>query len=237
MKTLFVLSTLTFVFVGCTTKGPALSPVQKNQITTKQIDATYNNTYSAVLNVLQYQHYKIRERDIEHGLIVANLDKIASKSRQFWQAFWWGYVPHQRTSIEITVHVSHMSDTLQELQMHLQKTKYNGYGGQTDVIHVHEAGPYDALFHAISVELKESKVLSRRGFGILGMSRGTRPQGERDGVRCFSVEPGEIGLTSLEGAGDGIDQHAKGRLAQLTAGLAQHLLIAMAPPTLLIHDH
>ena len=34
------------------------------------------------------------------------------------------------------------------------------------------------------------------------------------------VEPGEIGLTSVEETGEGIDQDAKGRLAQLTAGLA-----------------
>jgi len=39
-------------------------------------------------------------------------------------------------------------------------------------------------------------------------------------VRWFSVEPGEIGLPPLEGTGDGINQHAKGGLAQLTAGLA-----------------
>jgi hypothetical protein len=48
----------------------------------------------------------------------------------------------------------------------------------------------------------------------------TRLQGDRGEVGCFSVEPGEIGLTALEGTGDGIDQYAKNRLAQLTAGLA-----------------
>src|SRR5512145_362534 len=39
----------------------------------------------------------------------------------------------------------------------------------------------------------------------------TRPQGEWEGVWWFSVEPGEIGLTALEGAGDGINQHGKDR--------------------------
>src|SRR2546425_7330781 len=37
----------------------------------------------------------------------------------------------------------------------------------------------------------------------------------------FLVEPGEIGLAPLEEARDGIDQNAKGRLAQLAAGLAE----------------
>jgi hypothetical protein len=34
-----------------------------------------------------------------------------------------------------------------------------------------------------------------------------------------SVEPGEVGLTPLEGTGDGIDEHVKDRSTQLTAGL------------------
>ena len=50
---------------------------------------------------------------------------------------------------------------------------------------------------------------------------GTRPQGERKKAESFSVEPGEIGLAPLEEAGDGIDQDAEGRLAQLAAGLAE----------------
>ena len=45
-----------------------------------------------------------------------------------------------------------------------------------------------------------------------------RSQGlEREGML---VEPGEVGLASMEPAGDGIDQDAKGRLAKLPAGLA-----------------
>jgi hypothetical protein len=37
----------------------------------------------------------------------------------------------------------------------------------------------------------------------------------------FLGEPGEIGLAPLEEVRDGIDQDAKGRLAQLAAGLAE----------------
>jgi hypothetical protein len=35
--------------------------------------------------------------------------------------------------------------------------------------------------------------------------QGTRSQGKGGGYDVFSVEPGEIGLTTLERAGDGID--------------------------------
>lgn len=51
--------------------------------------------------------------------------------------------------------------------------------------------------------------------------QGTRLQGEWRSVARVSGEPGEIGLTALEEAGDGINQDAKGRLAQLAAGLTQ----------------
>jgi hypothetical protein len=40
-------------------------------------------------------------------------------------------------------------------------------------------------------------------------------------VESISVKPGKVGLTTLKEAGDRIDQDAKGRLAQLTTGLAQ----------------
>ena len=52
-------------------------------------------------------------------------------------------------------------------------------------------------------------------------TKGTRLQGERKSVSSFSVEPGEIGLTAMKEAGDGIDQDTKGRLAELATGLAQ----------------
>ncbi len=39
----------------------------------------------------------------------------------------------------------------------------------------------------------------------LRKNKGTRSQGDRLGACCFLAEPGEIGLTALEGSGDGID--------------------------------
>jgi hypothetical protein len=48
----------------------------------------------------------------------------------------------------------------------------------------------------------------------------TRLQGEWSRVERFSIKPGEVGLTTLKEASDGIDQDTKGRLAQLATGLA-----------------
>jgi hypothetical protein len=49
----------------------------------------------------------------------------------------------------------------------------------------------------------------------------TRLQGEWSRVERFSVKPGKVRVTTLKEARDGIDQDAKGRLAQLATGLAQ----------------
>ena len=51
--------------------------------------------------------------------------------------------------------------------------------------------------------------------------RGTRLQGEWSRVERFSVKPGKVRVTTLKEARDGIDQDAKGRLAQLATGMAQ----------------
>jgi hypothetical protein len=40
-------------------------------------------------------------------------------------------------------------------------------------------------------------------------------------VERFSVKPGKVRVTTLKEASDGIDQNAKGRLAQLATSLAQ----------------
>jgi hypothetical protein len=66
------------------------------------------------------------------------------------------------------------------------------------------------------------QLCTRRGCLVMTPTGGgTRLQGEWKSVSSFSVEPGEIGLTALKEARDGIDQDTKGRLAELATGLAQ----------------
>jgi hypothetical protein len=76
-----------------------------------------------------------------------------------------------------------------------------------------------------------------RGIGDkLGIAlAGTRLQGEWSGVERFSVEPGKIRGTTLQEACDGLDQDAKGLLAQLTIRLTQryttlHVAVEELPP-------
>jgi hypothetical protein len=151
-----LLSIMTFIISGCAAKEHATSQLQKHDKITRQMHASYNDSYDVVLNVLKRQDYEVNKQDREHGLIAAHLAQETSKSSQFWQSFWWGYVPHKKTLIEVTVRVQKLTEILQELQMQIQQDKYNEYGGRTDILLVSEATPYDALFQAIATEIERS---------------------------------------------------------------------------------
>src|SRR5262249_20440331 len=56
---------------------------------------------------------------------------------------------------------------------------------------------------------------------ILCTCKRTRLQGEWSRVERFSIKPGKVRVTTLKEASDGIDQDAKGRLAQQATGVAQ----------------
>ena len=70
--------------------------------------------------------------------------------------------------------------------------------------------------HWTSMALWEVNDFGRLVFDAVG----TRLQGKWSRVERFSIKPGEVGLTTLEEAGDRIDQDAKSRLAQLATGVA-----------------
>ncbi len=163
MKAAYFLSvfSLAFLFAGCATTNTGLSPMQKRQVTTKQVDGTYENTYRATLTVLQDQGYVVKNTDMNSGLIVANIDKETSKGSQFWQAFWLGSVHDKGTFIEITVTLSKINDTLQEARLNLQETRYNQFGGKTDIKQINDAKIYDELANQIRVEVKRREALGR----------------------------------------------------------------------------
>lgn len=156
----FVLVSLILVS-GCASPDVKMSPMQKRQVTTKQIEGNYENVYRATMTVLQDQGYVVKNTDMGAGLIVANIDKETSKGSQFWQAFWLGTVYDKGTFIEITVTVSKINESLQEARLNLQETRYNQHGGKTDIKQITEAKIYEELANQIRVEVKRREALGR----------------------------------------------------------------------------
>jgi hypothetical protein len=135
--------------------------MQKRQITTKQVEGSYENVYRAAMTVSQDQGYIVKNTDMDSGLIVAAVDRETSKSSQFWQAFWVGEVYDKGTFIELTLTVGKINESLQELRMSLQEARYNQSGGKTDIKQILDPQVYQELANDITVEVKRREALGR----------------------------------------------------------------------------
>src|SRR5690606_3770582 len=129
--------------------------------TTKQIDGGYENVYRAAMTVLQDQGYIIKDTDMASGLVVATIDREASKTSQFWQAFLVGDILNKGTVIEATLTVGKINDRLQEMRITLQETRYNRRGGKEDIKTVWDSRIYDEFANQIRVEVKRREALGR----------------------------------------------------------------------------
>lgn len=156
----FLVGLAGLVCFGCASKA-SISPMQKRQITTKQVDGAYETVYRATMTVLQDQGYVVKNTDMAAGLIVANLDRETSKGNQFWQAFWLGGIYNKGTFVEITMTIDRINETLQELRISLAETRYNQYGGKTDIKNIADPKIYDELANQIRVETKRREALGR----------------------------------------------------------------------------
>lgn len=164
MKTFFVsiIAGVALLFlVGCASIDADLSPMQKRQITTKQVEGDYENAFRAAMTVLQDQGYVVKNTDMASGLIVANIDRETSKSSQFWQEVLVGGIYDKGTFIEATITVGKINNTLQELRMSLQETRYNQFGGKTDIKQITEVKAYEELANQITIEVKRREALGR----------------------------------------------------------------------------
>lgn len=163
MKTIsfyFLIAACAVALAGCATSSANLSPMQQRQITTRQIEGSYEHVYRAAMTVLQDQGYVVKNTDMASGLIVACIDRETSKSSQFWQAALVGVVYDKGTFIEATITVGKINETLQELRINLQETRYGQYG-KTDIKQIVDTKIYDALANQISVEVKRREALGR----------------------------------------------------------------------------
>jgi hypothetical protein len=158
---LLFIATCAVAFTGCATSEAKLSPMQVRQITTRQLESTYENVYRASMTVLQDQGYVVKNTDMASGLIAANIDRSASKSSQFWQIAIVGDVYDKGTFIEVTITVAKINDTLQEIRMNVQETGYNEFGGKTNVKQIADPKFYDALANQINIEVKRREAFRR----------------------------------------------------------------------------
>ena len=81
-KLIILLWCILLIAFGCV-MTQKLTPMQKRHITTRVIEASYDDVFRATLTVLQDKDYNIKNTDMETGLIVADVERELSSG---WKA-------------------------------------------------------------------------------------------------------------------------------------------------------
>ena len=169
-KKIGCLSLLGFVLFigGCATTNPQISPMQMRQFTTRNFDGSYENVFRATMTVLQDQGYIIKNTDMNSGLIVAQIDREASKSSQFWQAMFSsnGYVQNKGTLIETSVTVNKLNDAQSEIRMIIEEGTYGSFNNKTNVKTITDPKVYEAFLNDVLIEVKRREAINKPGEAV-----------------------------------------------------------------------
>lgn len=143
---------LTVLLIAAVASGcmASLSPMQKRQITTKEIDGSYDDAFRATLTVLQDQGYAIRHTDMETGLISAFTSREG------------GFLSTTRTSLEMSCIVTEVAEERSRLRMTLRERKSSrGHKSLLESLfapdkerEVSDPDVYQELFNQILVEVR-----------------------------------------------------------------------------------
>ena len=146
-------------FTSCST-APELSTMQKRQITTKLYESDYENTYRAILTILQDQGYIIKNTDMNTGLINATINRENNnKKGAIAQSILLGYVVNQGSLIEGSFMVNKINDKKTEVRLNLQESKYGQESKDSEVTmrsskQVIDSEIYNEIFNQINTEIK-----------------------------------------------------------------------------------
>lgn len=152
---------ISLLLTGCATTGPKLSPMQIRQITTREIEGSYENVYRATLTIVQDNGYIIKNTDMDSGLITAMVDRETSKTSQFWQTFFLGYIANKSTVIELSCMVNTLNEIRQQVRLNIQETNMSQFGGKNVIKQIYDPEVYEGLFNDITIEVKRREAIKR----------------------------------------------------------------------------
>jgi len=112
---------------------------------------------------LQDQGYIIKNTDMNSGLIVAQIDREASKSSQFWQAMFsqHGYIQNKGTLVETSVTVNKLNDAQSEIRMIIEEGTYGSFNNKTDIKTITDPKIYDAFLNDVLIEVKRREAINK----------------------------------------------------------------------------
>jgi len=152
-----------------TPSGAALSPMQKRAMTTKLIDGSYEDTYRAVMTVMQDQDYGIRETDIASGLIVADVQRPHRATRESASSLGdvveilSGATVTEGSGFELSCIVNPISDTATEIRLTLHVTTFgspntNGVRRERSE-QIYDPEVFREFFNQIDIEVKRRQAI------------------------------------------------------------------------------
>lgn len=164
IKKLSSLALLASVFFigGCATTAPQISPMQMRAFTTRNFEGGYENVFRAAMTVFQDQGYIIKNTDMNSGLIVAEIDREASKSSQFWQTMFSqnGYIQNKGTLIQVSATVNKLNAAQSEIRIIIQEVTYGSFNSKTDIKTIQDPKIYDALLNDVFIEVKRREAIN-----------------------------------------------------------------------------
>ena len=151
------------ILSGCATAAPQITPMQMRQFTTRTFDGNYENVYRATMTVLQDQGYIIKNTDMNSGLIVAEIDREASKGSQVMQALFSqnGYIANKGTLIQASATINKLNEAQSEIRVTIQEVTYSSLNSKTDIKTIKDPKVYDSILNDVYVEVKRREAINK----------------------------------------------------------------------------
>ena len=150
--------------VSCAT-APKLTTMQMRQLTTRIYEGDYENTFRAILTVLQDQGYVVKNTDMDTGLINAIADKETSTGSQMAQVLFVGYIANKGSKIDCSFMVNKINEEKTEIRLNIyeasygQSSKWSSHSQQSSK-QILDEEIYKQLFDQIHVEIERRKAIN-----------------------------------------------------------------------------
>ena len=138
------------LLTGCVEK--ALTPMERRMLTTRVIEAPYDNVFRAASTIIQDQQYIIKSTDMKSGLITAELNRETDfTSRLFMSSL--KSSSYNGTKIQLSAMVQSLSPTSTEIRITIQEEDY-GDRGVMSSRQIKDPKVFAELFNQLTVEVQ-----------------------------------------------------------------------------------
>lgn len=141
----------TLVLQGCFDKE--LTPMERRMLTTRVIEAPYDNVFRAASTVIQDQQYIIKSTDMKSGLITAEINRETDFASKLLMRSLSSSSSYNGTKISLSAMVQSLSATSTEIRITIQEEDY-GDRGVISSRQIKNPKVFAELFNQLAVEVE-----------------------------------------------------------------------------------